>query len=459
MEDKQQHRFKAVLALLKGEPVSMIIAQFGICRSDLYKFRERALTAIREALLDYPRGPKSPHNRLSKEKEKIVKSVCERYPMLSSYQIRERFGSDSPCPRTIQRVRQRLGLPRLPKRAPPQSPAKQFSSEEKQRIQQFMQSRTHLGALRLSWDVTNILKIPISAATVLRWRREMERNPRIKVVNWQFYERKHPHSLWHGDVLKLWYLPSGKFVGQLAFMDDYSRGYVACEVTIVPTTHFTIQCLIQAMRQWQVIPKAILVDNGSEFKGFLLKGFCENLGIRLIHIRPYHPQTNGKLERAFRDDRRDFYGLRKGWSVDALKKDLPNYVYYRNYQRGHWALKGKPAISRMKEQNWLALPSVLNRLEEYAEYELGQKFVDEDGYVRILGRPAYLSRRFSRQTVKCFETFNGLELRKNGLTVGALPKYQKYRRLYNAFFPERLPKRFVLQRSRELHHHPLIAVA
>ena len=89
----------------------------------------------------------------------------------------------------------------------------------------------------MSWDVTNILKIPISAATVLRWRRKIGGFVDAK-VNWQFYERKHPHSLWHGDVLKLWYLPSGKYVGQLAFMDDYSRGYVACELTINPTTAF-----------------------------------------------------------------------------------------------------------------------------------------------------------------------------------------------------------------------------
>ena len=456
MEDKQQHRFKAVLALLKGEPVSMIIAQFGICRSDLYKFRERALTAIREALLDYPRGPKSPHNRLSKEKEKIVKSVCERYPMLSSYQIRERFGSDSPCPRTIQRVRQRLGLPRLPKRAPPQSPAKQFSSEEKQRIQQFMQSYTHLGALRLSWDVINILKIPISAATVLRWRREIGGFVEVK-VNWQFYERKHPHSLWHGDVLKLWYLPNGKFVGQLAFMDDYSRGYVACELTINPTTCFTVLCLIQAMRQWQVIPKAILVDNGSEFKGFLLKGFCENLDIRLIHIRAYHPQTNGKLERAFRDDRRDFYGLRKGWSVDALKKDLPNYVYYRNYQRGHWALNGSPAITRLREQNWMALPSVLNRLEDYARYELGEKSVNVLGYTQLLGKPLYIGERYRGKKVKCFGTVNGLEIQRveNGSVIGTLPNYYVYRQLRNY----QRPKKFVLRRSGEVRHSPRIAVA
>ena len=175
--------------MLKGEPVSIIIIQFRICHSDLYKFQRRALTAMWEALCDSSRGPNISHNRICKEKEEHIKAMCERYPTLSSYQIRERLDSDSPCPRTIQRVRQRLGLPRLPKRAPPQSPAIQFSSEEKQRVQQFMQNRTHLGALRLSWDVTNILKIPISASTTLRWRREMERNPRIKVVNWQFYER------------------------------------------------------------------------------------------------------------------------------------------------------------------------------------------------------------------------------------------------------------------------------
>ncbi len=458
MEDKQQRRFKAMLALLKGEPVSIVIVQFGICRSDLYKFRRRALTAMWEALCDSSSGPNISHNRICKEKEEHIKAMCERYPTLSSYQIRERLDSESPCPRTIQRVRQRLGLPRLPKRAPPQSPAKQFSSEEKQRVQQFMQSRTHLGALRLSWDVTNILKIPISAATVLRWRREIDRFVEVK-VNWQFYERQHPHSLWHGDVLKLWYLPNGKFVGQMAFMDDYSRGYVACEVTMVPTTHFTIQCLIQAMRQWQVIPKAILVDNGSEFKGFLLKGFCENLGIRLIHIRAYHPQTNGKLERAFRDDRRDFYGMRKRWSVDALKKDLPDYVYYRNYQRGHSALKGKPAISRLKEQNWLASPSILNRLEEYAEREIESRRVHETGYIRILGKSAYIGKRFRGNRMRCFETINGLKICKDGVVIRTLPKYQEYRRLHNSYNSDLLPQRLVLQRPEVLRHSPRIAVA
>jgi transposase InsO family protein len=458
LDEKQERRFTAVLILLRGEPASQIVAEFGICRSDLYKFRIRALTAMWEAVGDYPRGPKIPHNRISKEKKDQIKTVCARHPTLSSYQICERLGLTSPCPRTIQRVRQRLRLSRLPKRAPPQTPAKRFSSQEEKQVASYIRKQSHLGVLRLAWDITNKLKFHISASTVLRWRREINRTTDVK-VNWQFYERKHPHSLWHGDVLKLCWLPSREYLCQMTFMDDYSRAYVVCELTTNPTTYFTIQCLIQAMRQWQVIPKAILVDNGSEFKGFLLKGFCENLGIRLIHIRPFHPQTNGKLERAFRDDRRDFYGLKKVWLPEPLKRDLPDYVFYRNYQRGHWALNGRPAISRLKEQNWVALPSVLNRLEEYARHEIGERRVDEDGYIRILARPAYLGRRFRRETIQCFETFDGFEVLKNGFVIGTLPKYQEYRRLYNSYNSELLPRRFILHRSGELRHSPRIAVA
>ena len=55
------------------------------------------------------------------------------------------------------------------------------------------------------------------------------------------------------------------------------------------------------MRQWQVIPNAVVFDNGSAFKGKLLSAFCDNLHIRLIHASVCHPQTNGRLERAFRD--------------------------------------------------------------------------------------------------------------------------------------------------------------
>jgi len=77
----------------------------------------------------------------------------------------------------------------------------------------------------------------------------------------------------------------------------------------------------------------------------LLSAFCDQLGIRLIHASVNHPQTNGKLERAFRDDMRDFYKRYDAWLFDELRRDLPAYVHYRNHIRGHRALGGKPAIT------------------------------------------------------------------------------------------------------------------
>jgi hypothetical protein len=45
---KVAQRVTAVLALFRGIPLPQVTAQFGICRSDLYTFRQRALTALHQ---------------------------------------------------------------------------------------------------------------------------------------------------------------------------------------------------------------------------------------------------------------------------------------------------------------------------------------------------------------------------------------------------------------------------
>jgi transposase InsO family protein len=95
-----------------------------------------------------------------------------------------------------------------------------------------------------------------------------------------------------------------------------------------PDARTTIRALIAAMRQWQAIPLAVVFDNGSPFTGRLLTAFCRQVGIRLIHTALHHPQTNGKLERAFRDDMRDFYQQHTPWLLAPLRRALSSYVYY-----------------------------------------------------------------------------------------------------------------------------------
>jgi len=183
------------------------------------------------------------------------------------------------------------------------------------------------------------------------------------------------------------------------------------------------------MRQWQVIPNAVVFDNGAAFKGKLLSAFCNNLKIRLIHASVGHPQTNGKLERAFRDDMREFYAQYPTWLLEPLRRDLPAYVQYRNQVRGHWALGGQPAITRLREQHRMALPWVLERLESYACYEVGHQVIPATGTIRLFGRDAYLRPALANVEVTFWESLAGLEARIDGQCVVVLRDYRTFKQM------------------------------
>jgi transposase InsO family protein len=397
--NKAEVRFQAVLDLLSGEPAEEIQARFKISRSSLYAYKRRALGAMREALKDKKRGPHRPYNRLPEMQEEAVKAVCQRYPTFSSYQVKEQMGTDAPTPRTIQRVRRRLSLPRLKKRTAPTLKAHRFSEGQKRTIRKRIKEKLCLGPYRLAWDIQNQHRMRISPSTVKRVKNRIleEMNPKPAKPVWQFYERKHPHSLWHGDFLeKVVLTRGGKTAYQFTLLDDYSRAYVHCSLFTEPDEVNVVRGIIAAMREHQTIPKALLFDNGQGFRGNLITTFCRQLGIKLIHTSIQHPQTNGKLERAFRDDMREFYQQYDVWRLYELQQDLPDYVHYRNHIRGHWALGGKPAIIRLREQHFFALPAVLEKLETLARVPVGLRVVRRGGYILLLGQEIYVDRRYNK---------------------------------------------------------------
>src|SRR5215467_1023059 len=122
-----QHRLEAVLALLRGEPGQQVAECFRMTRSDLYKFRARALQALRYALLDQPRGPKRPHNRLAADREEAVMQSLHQHPTWSARQLHEHLRDEAPHPRTIDRIRQRHGLTRQRKRPVPTRSVPRFT--------------------------------------------------------------------------------------------------------------------------------------------------------------------------------------------------------------------------------------------------------------------------------------------------------------------------------------------
>jgi transposase InsO family protein len=323
--------------------------------------------------------------------------------------------------------------------------------------------RPHLGPERVVWDVQHGEQLQISTSTIKRLKRKMHEAlypvpPPPSPPVWRFYERHHPYSLWHGDFMdKITLTDTQQVAHQFTLQDDYSRGYVFSDLALDHDQRTVIRALMAAMRQWQVIPKALLFDNGSPFKGTLLATFCKKLGIRVIHTAVRHPQTDGKLERAFQDDMRDFYRQYKAWLLDHLRHDMRSYVHYRNCIRGHQALGGKPSITRLQEHTEKAPSAILTQLESYAVYELGRQTVNGDGSIRVLGRSAQLDESACGQEVTLYETLRGLETKTQEGRWYLFPDYQRFRQLgFTA--PWDMPASFAFERQQG-YYCPFIAVA
>ena len=66
----------------------------------------------------------------------------------------------------------------------------------------------------------------------------------------------------------------------------------------VPLKRVDAQSVAEAIC-WKYLPgqDCILIDQGSVFMGRMMKEMCKMLGIKQIRTSPYHPQTDGCLER------------------------------------------------------------------------------------------------------------------------------------------------------------------
>ena len=65
------------------------------------------------------------------------------------------------------------------------------------------------------------------------------------------------------------------------------------------------------------------------------------MGIKHRYTRPYRPQTNGKVERLWRTIKEDLIEHTDFDSIEEVKEELVQYLYYYNTLRAHQGLEGK----------------------------------------------------------------------------------------------------------------------
>ena len=81
----------------------------------------------------------------------------------------------------------------------------------------------------------------------------------------------------------------------LVIMDYATKwpvGFPLCNIT----SETIIVCLIEVTSRLGV-PKGVLSENGTNFVSTMMRQFCDRTGIHQIKPSPYHPQTDGMVER------------------------------------------------------------------------------------------------------------------------------------------------------------------
>ena len=100
----------------------------------------------------------------------------------------------------------------------------------------------------------------------------------------------------------------------------------------------------------------VLTDNGPEF-GSKASANKENhpferllleMGIKHRYIRPYRPQTNGKVERFWRTLNEDLIDGTYFESDDDFRNHLTEYLVYYNHARPHQGIGGQTPMSMME---------------------------------------------------------------------------------------------------------------
>jgi transposase InsO family protein len=112
----------------------------------------------------------------------------------------------------------------------------------------------------------------------------------------------------------------------------------------------TARFLVRALRWFRgqgVTVQRLLTDNGSPYVGRAFRRAARLLSIRHRRTRPYHPQTNGKVERWIRTVLSESLYREVFGSAAQRQLALDRFVGYYNTRRPHLGIGGMTPWQRL----------------------------------------------------------------------------------------------------------------
>ena len=330
------------LALTDGANISELCRRMGISRKTAYKMLGRYAESGADGLHDRSRRPHRCPHRTSREMEERIIALRLAHPNKGAHVLRRMLlnqgHTDVPAKSTISAILKRNGLI---------DPA---------------ESAKH--------------------------------TPQVR------FERPLPNELWQMDF-------KGHFVMQhdrchpLTLLDDHSRFNLALQACANEQGEAVQDRLTTAFRRYG-LPQAMLMDNGSPWGNDSgqpytpLTVWLMHLGISVLHSRPFHPQTLGKLERFHRSLKSELLQGRTFADLDHCQRAFDTWRDFYNLERPHHALALDTPITRYTPSD-RSFPETLPTIDYAPDDQV--RSVDVSGRISFQGSRFRVGRAFTHKPV------------------------------------------------------------
>jgi transposase InsO family protein len=217
----------------------------------------------------------------------------------------------------------------------------------KEQVVQIALAEPEKSPRELAWHITDTEEYFISESSVYRILKayDLVTSPAYILISASDRFRhptKRVNELWQTDFTYLrvvgwgWYYLS-------TVMDDYSRYILSFKLFSTMSADDVKQTLDMAVERTGIDhvdvrhrPR-LLSDNGPCYLSGELKGYLEDRGIRHTKSAPYHPMTQGKIERYHRS-MKNVIKLQNYYLPGELQQEIEQFVEYYNNHRYHESL-------------------------------------------------------------------------------------------------------------------------
>ena len=225
-------------------------------------------------------------------------------------------------------------------------PWNRITPEEEERVLVIARESPELSSRQLSAWITDNEGFAVSESTVYRiLRREgLVKRQETQLMAAREYRTRttRPHQMWATDASYFRVVGWGYYY-LVTVMDDYSRFILGWKLQKDMSSHSLIEVVQDAVDATGMtdVPvegrTRLLSDNGAGYVSRTFREYLQLIDIRHILAAPYHPQTNGKVERYQQSLKREVNQL--PYELPSqLEQAIGDFVDYYNYRRYHKAL-------------------------------------------------------------------------------------------------------------------------